>query len=268
MTNPYQQPTADLMPEGTPGEGLLQINAPRRRDIGAGWRWFTDAWRVFKSAWGTLLLALLVAWLLSMAAQFVPVLGMFMGFLITPFLSAGLLVLLHKADEQRGPTVGDLFTPFSTHFVPLLLVGLIYLGLFVGVMIVGGIIGYLMFGDALTGLADSLAGLEQGVMPADGVWMSVTLLALIMMALMIPVMAAYWFAPALVVMGNYSPGQAFKASLIGCVRNILPMLWYSVIMLLLLVLAVIPVGLGLLVMIPVLAATYYSSFRDIYTDTL
>ena len=66
--------------------------------------------------------ALLVAWLLSMAASFVPVLGMFAGFLITPFLSAGLLVLLHKADEQRGPTVGDLFAPFSTHFVPLLLV--------------------------------------------------------------------------------------------------------------------------------------------------
>lgn len=268
MTNPYQQPAADLMPEGTSGEGLLQINPPRSRDIGAGWRWFTDAWRVFKSAWGTVLLAVLVAWLLSMAASFVPVLGMFAGFVITPFLSAGLLVLLHKADEQRGPTVGDLFAPFSTHFVPLLLVGLIYLGLFVGIMIVGGILGYLLFGDAITGMFNSVAELDQGTVPPDVAWMNLALWGLILMALMIPVMAAYWFAPALVVMGNYGPGKAFKASLVGCLRNILPMFWYSVIMVVLLVLAVIPVGLGLLVMVPVLAATYYSSFRDIYTDTL
>ncbi|WP_008738300.1 BPSS1780 family membrane protein [Isoalcanivorax pacificus] len=268
MTNPYQQPSADLMPEGTAGDRLLQINAPRSRDIGAGWRWFSDAWRVFKSAWGTILLALLVAWLLSMAAQFVPLLGMFLGFLIAPFLSAGLLVLLYKADEQRGPTVGDIFTPFSTHFVPLLLVGLIYLGLFIGVLIIGGVIGYLMFGDALAGMADSVAGMEQGVMPPDMAWMNIALLGLIVMALMIPVMAAFWFAPALVVMGDYGPGQALKASLVGCLRNILPMLWYSVIMVVLLVLAMIPVGLGLIVLLPVLVVTYYSSFRDIYTDTL
>ena len=268
MTNPYQQPSADLMPGGTPEDGLLQINGPRSRDIGAGWRWFTDAWRVFKSAWGTILLAILVAWLLSMAASFVPVLGMFAGFLITPFLSAGLVVLLYKADEQRAPAVGDLFTPFSTHFVPLLLVGLIYLGLFLGVMVVGGILGYLMLGDALMGIADSFAALEEGAVPPDMAWTKMALWGLILMALMIPVMAAYWFAPALVVMGDYSPGRAFKASLAGCLRNILPMFWYSLIMVILLVLAAIPLGLGLLLVIPVVAVTYYSSFRDIYTDTL
>ena len=69
--------------------------------------------------------------------------------------------------------------------------------------------------------------------------MNIALLSLIVMALMIPVMAAFWFAPALVVMGDYGPGQALKASLVGCLRNILPMLWYSVIMVVLLVLVVL-----------------------------
>lgn len=263
MTNPYQQPSADLMPDQAP-KGVLTVNPPRARDIGAGWRWFTDAWRVFKSAWGTILLTLLVAWLLSLAVQFVPLLGMLLPVLLAPFLSAGLVCVLYKAEEQRSPTVGDLFAPFSTHFTPLLLLGGLYLLLLVVVMAVAALLGMLLLGGTFSLLMN-----PETMAQTSGInWQPVMLWGLIVAALFIPVLAAYWFAPALVVLGDQRPVEAMKASLAGCLKNILPMLWYGIIMIVLLVLAMIPFGLGLLLALPILAVTYYSSFRDIYTDTL
>lgn len=263
MTNPYQQPSADLRPDHAP-QGVLTVNSPRARDIGAGWRWFTDAWRVFKSAWGTILLTLLVAWLLSMAVQFIPLLGLLLPVLLAPFLSAGLVSVLYKADEQRHPSVGDLFAPFSTHFTPLLALGGLYLLMIIAVMVAAGLLGMVMLGGTF-GLLMNPETMGQ----LDSVnWQPMILWALIVVALFIPVMAAYWFAPALVLLGGQRPVEALQASLTGCLKNILPMLWYTIITIVLLVLAMIPFGLGLLLVLPVLAVTYYSSFRDIYTDTL
>ena len=58
--------------------------------------------------------------------------------------------------------------------------------------------------------------------------------------------------------------QAMKESFSGCLRNIVPFLVYGVVMMVLSVLASIPVGLGWLVLAPVLAASLYTSYKDIY----
>ena len=47
-------------------------------------------------------------------------------------------------------------------------------------------------------------------------------------------------------------------------RNILPFLVYGIIAFVLLLLASIPLMLGLLVMMPVLIASIYTAYRDIY----
>jgi uncharacterized membrane protein len=89
---------------------------------------------------------------------------------------------------------------------------------------------------------------------------------LIMLALLIPWMAAYWFAVPLIFFGEYGIGTALKSSLVACVRNILPLLWYSIIALVLMIVASIPFLLGWLVLMPLFAITYYVMFRDIFSD--
>lgn len=263
MSNPYQQPSADLRPDNAP-QGVLKVNPPRARDMGAGWRWFVDAWRIFKSAWGTIWLTLIIVWLLSTAVQFVPLLGLLLPVLLAPFLSAGIVGMLYNADEQRGPSVGDVFSPFSTHFAPLLLLGGLYLLLLIAVMVAAALLGMLLAGSTFSMLMN-----PEAMAHMDSInWQPVILWGLIVVALFIPVLAAYWFAPALVFLGGLRPVEALQASLAGCLKNILPMLWYSIIMTVLLALAMIPFGLGLLLVMPLLVVTYYSSFRDIYTDTL
>jgi uncharacterized membrane protein len=55
-----------------------------------------------------------------------------------------------------------------------------------------------------------------------------------------------------------------QESFTGCLRNIVPFLVYGVVMLALSLIASIPLGLGWLVLGPVLAASLYTSYKDIY----
>ena len=57
-----------------------------------------------------------------------------------------------------------------------------------------------------------------------------------------------------------------KASFVACLKNILPFFVYSVIATLLALVASIPMGLGWLVLGPVMAASLYTSYRDIFFD--
>jgi uncharacterized membrane protein len=79
-------------------------------------------------------------------------------------------------------------------------------------------------------------------------------------------MAAYWFAPALTMLHDVPAVPAMKASLVACLRNFVPMLIYGLVMGALLVVAVIPLGLGLLVWAPLVLATMYTSYRSVFTE--
>jgi uncharacterized membrane protein len=89
---------------------------------------------------------------------------------------------------------------------------------------------------------------------------------LIALALMVPLMAAYWFAPALVMMHDMKPLAAMKASFVACIRNFIPFLVYGIVMTIAAIVAMIPFGLGLLVWMPVAIASTYIAYRDIFTE--
>jgi hypothetical protein len=58
--------------------------------------------------------------------------------------------------------------------------------------------------------------------------------------------------------------ESMKYSFTACLRNIMPMTLYSIIALLLLIVGLLPAGLGLLVVIPWLMITMYTSYQDIF----
>jgi uncharacterized membrane protein len=88
----------------------------------------------------------------------------------------------------------------------------------------------------------------------------------VMLFLMIPLLMAYWFAPALVMMHDIAPMAAMKASFRGCLRNIVPFIVYFFVMVVLAFVAMIPIGLGMLVWIPVAMASNYVGYRRIFTE--
>jgi uncharacterized membrane protein len=94
--------------------------------------------------------------------------------------------------------------------------------------------------------------------------LSILVALLVVLALWVPIAMAFWFAVPLVVFHDVAPTAAIKMSFFACLRNIVPFLVYGIVMLVLLILAALPIGLGLLVMVPVLLTSAYRSYRDIF----
>ena len=97
-----------------------------------------------------------------------------------------------------------------------------------------------------------------------GFWLGAATLLLVILALFIPVSMAVWFAPALVALDGIDPLTALKWSFFACLKNIWSFLVYGLVMLGLAIVATIPMGLGWLLLGPVIMASVYTAYRDIF----
>jgi len=87
---------------------------------------------------------------------------------------------------------------------------------------------------------------------------------MIALLLIMPVLMAYWFAPVLAGLHNLSAVEAMKLSFAACLKNMLPFLLYGLIFMVLLIIAIIPFGLGLIVVVPMMMTSLYSSYADVF----
>ena len=75
---------------------------------------------------------------------------------------------------------------------------------------------------------------------------------------------ALWLAPALIMLDGAGPLQAIRLSVLATVNNLLPWLLLGLLAFVLCIVAVIPVGLGLLAALPTLACASYLASRDLF----
>jgi uncharacterized membrane protein len=176
-------------------------------------------------------------------------------------------IMLGCRDSEAGERfqVNHLFAGFKQHTGSLILVGLLYM---VGLIVVT-IVAFVPIGLLVAIVAPQIGSSLENADMATIMYTMVPLVVLgilLILALSLPLMMALWFAPALVVFHDVQPMAAMKASFRGCLKNIVPFLVYGLVGLGLMILALIPVGLGLLVFVPVLWATMYTAYRDIYFE--
>jgi uncharacterized membrane protein len=146
-----------------------------------------------------------------------------------------------------------LFAGFRRNTAQLVLVGLIGFALTFAVMIPAVLLmGPSVFMAVMGGGAATMVG------------MAGALGLLIALALFVPVNMALWFAPALVMLQGQSAPRSIAESFRGCLKNIVPFLIYGVVLFVLAMLASIPLGLGWLVLGPVVIGSVYAAYRDIY----
>ncbi|APV52342.1 hypothetical protein BWI17_07285 [Betaproteobacteria bacterium GR16-43] len=232
----------------------------RKTEGGRGTAWFGEAWKIFMLSPGVWIGIFLIFMVMSFALGIIP-LGSLVSSVLYPVFAAGLMLGCRDLEEGKPLEVAHLFAGFKKNTGNLALVGLISLAFMVVIFIIAGI--FVAFFLAATGV---FAVLDQGD-PARmaAVLIPVVLLTvLVALALALPVIMATWFAPALVIFHDMQPVDAMKASFSGCLRNIWPFIIYSLVGFLLLIVAVIPLGLGMLVMIPLIWISAYTAYRDIY----
>jgi len=251
------------------GSGSLE---PRTVGVGRGASWWSEGWRLFTPSVGIWLLITLLIVGIALVVRLlgrIPVLGWLMGLglhIVSPTFAGGLMVGCRAIDRGNPLLVTHLFSGFSQRTRPLIMVGLIFVGLSAAVALVVFGIMVAMFGVAILS-ALAAVGDPTNISGALGTLVSAVLVcALLFLLLWLPVVMMVWFAPALVMLGGMEAWPAMTNSFRACLKNFGPFLVYGAIGLGLAIVATIPVMLGWFVLYPVTIATVYASYCDIFED--
>ena len=246
----------------------------RRVRARRGVTWVAEGWRLFAKAPLMWFLATMMLFLFSIIISIVPFIGSAVVQVLNPVYTAGFSVACRSLETGGDFDMEQLLVGFRSRFGPLAIVGLIFLaGMAVILLVFAVAAGFSVIGAFLSGAATP----EDWPSVLASSAMSVALGLLIALALWVPLLAAYWFAPTLVVLHDVPPAKAMSASFGACFRNFVPYLVYGIVMLAIALVAAIPTILvpfvGWLVSAAAFVVIYivnvtaaYASYRDIFTD--
>ena len=231
-------------------------------ETGRGAAWLIEGFEYFRRSAGPWIGVLIIMLVITIASGIIPFAGLVIQ-LLTPVFIGGLILGCRQIGEGGELKINHLFAGFNQYTGNLVLLGVIYsigvvfiiilmvLALFI---IVGGLefISSIMEGNT-AGLAEHL--------------LSLLLVLLIGLLFYLPLLMAFWFAPALIVLDDQGPMESMKISFMGCLKNIIPFLIYGVVGLVLSILASIPFGLGWFILMPMIIASIYLAYLDIFQTT-
>ena len=259
------EPTAAAAGAGIPPAGGPELEA-RAVAAGRGASWWTEGWRLFTPAVGVWILAAVILICLNIALNLVPIVGPLASQILGPVFVGGLMLGCRALDRGNPLTLAHVFAGFSQCAGQLVLVGVIYAVLMIAAVIVVAVLVFLFFGAAAVAAIAGMSDPSRIGAALGGLTLAALVAALLFLLLLLPIVMAAWFAPALVMLGGLEPVAAFKLSFSGCLKNVMPFLLYGLIGIPLAIAASIPMLLGWLVLLPVVTATIYASYCDIFED--
>ncbi len=257
--NPYRPPEADLGVESIDGNGGdFSVTGIKKLPAGRGWEWIKEGFEMFKANPGVWVLLAIVYLIIVIVLSFIPLLGSLALNVINPVFIAGIMLACVAIYNRENFSVGHLFKGFQ---IPqtgrLCLLGLLLLVIIFGIMMVVGIIAAVVLGAS--------GGFEM-MLANGGPGIGMILMFLVVMLVMLPITMMMYFAPPLVALSDVSITESLSLSFRGCLKNMLPFLVFGLIAILLSIIAIIPFGLGLLVLMPVMFAALFCAYKDIYTS--
>lgn len=240
--NPYAAPVANLeQQEEVDGR---QQGDPQKLRAGHGWQWVKDAYGMFKEHPWAWMGAFFFSYFLIGITGLVPILGMFISYIVMPVFLGGLMVGAHEQKEGGSFRFSHVFSGFSNNRNQLLLLGvLITIGMFVC---------FLPFLLSF-GMAFFTGGFDPEMMSGMNLSMFV-IGGLVSMALSIPLYMAMWFAPSLIAINGHNAWPALKLSFQGCKRNMFPILVYSLVLMGIFAVVMAILGICAAVVMPQLVA--------------
>ena len=218
--------------------------------------WLKAGWRTFTGNPGVWVAISVIFTIMLFVLGLVPLLGWAVVLIGFPIMVAGMVLGCHDQAAGRPLRIEHLFAGLRVHSGNLALVGVFYL---LGGLIAGFVSAIIGGGAALTGyVVGALAGLGLGLISG------MVLGSMVFSILWVLLITALWFAAPLVVLRDTPPLDAMKLSLSACFGNFGAFVLLGVLIYVLIWVAMIPAGLGVLVLVPVLAGTLYASYLDIF----
>ncbi len=236
-----------------------------------GWRWIVAGIQLFRrdpAQWLLMIGALFVASRLLFLIPLVPLLAV----LVAPHLLAGLAHGAQALEQNKPLRNGYLLSGFLRNPAALLTIG--------GISLIGQVITLMVIlsvgGEAFSGIAKNVAagaGTPENISALQAAAPRMMLAVLAGFTVSLPLMMATWYAPLLVFFDDLKPSVALYLSLLACIRNMLPLLVYGVVLMIPLFvftrigLALGQVDLGLWLLAPLIVPSIYVSYRDLFVPT-
>jgi uncharacterized membrane protein len=254
-------PARPILGPGLAPDSGPPLDPPLKAPAGSGFTWLSEGWALFREAPGTWVALILVWILLSTVLAVVPMATN----LLAPVFAGGLMLGCHGLAGGGPLNLEHLFAGFRRNLGSLLMIGLLALA---GTFVAVGLLAAIATATALAASVSPDDLLARGIEAVDspGVLAFGLLLGLLVfLTLSLGVAMASWFAPALAVLHGLPAVPAMVLSFRGCLANLAPLLVYGLYGLVLAIAATIPFGLGWLVLAPVLVASTYAAYREIFT---
>ncbi len=243
-----------------------------------GWRWLPEGWRLFRAAPVKWLVLVFAYWMLMTTVSIVPFVGVVAVLVLVPGCSIAFMAGSRAAERGEPLEVSLIVSGFRDNLRGELVLGAVYFASMLLLLLASTIAD----DGALARWMVTGARPDADVVQSDGF-----LGALIIAAgFYMPVMMSFWFAPTLVAWHRMPAGKALFYSLFACLMNwraflaygvasalVLFVLPFAALFVLMLVSggAVRPGAMALLFpfvlsMMPMLFASFYASYRDIFAE--
>lgn len=226
--------------------------------------WFQQAWDLFKKDAGVWILLGVIYTVLAGLISSIPGFGTLAAFLLEPLLGAGFLLAVDQAHHDKPVLLSDLWRGFKheragTLVANAFLVLLAYGGVILAAVLFGFVAFAADYERCLALFKDpSLFQLSEHW----GLFLraAVTLLFAAMLAACVGM--ASFFAPQSILFKGEEAWPALKHSFLLFNRHLGALFIYAIATLLWGMLSVLPLGLGLLIFIPVALISKYYAFRE------
>jgi uncharacterized membrane protein len=225
----------------------------------AGWHWIVRAFALLRRKPLSWLVLNLVFVMMGIVLSVIPA-GGYALYLLTPVFLAGLMTAAADIEAGRNVDLGSLLRGFRYNTLHLVTVGGVYL---VGQILISGVMRALGGAEFQQIAQAGVEGMDPALITPE-VASRILMAVLVGLSLFVPLAMAMWFAPALIMFDNQSGWRALWLSWRASLGNMLPFVVYSLVSSTLLLLALIPFGLGMVLWIPLMTLTLFTSYTDIF----
>lgn len=221
----------------------------RTVDAGRSVEWLSGGFRMFMKApgaWVIITIALVCgSWLLNLILP-----RLISGPLTTIVfvVAIGALMRSCQAVEEGRDIASGVQAAASA--APLWILGAIAAAMSFALMLIIGVLG--------------LSSMAVGTFSPTTMFGMLGISGLVLFAGCMAMYMALWLAPALVILKGVDPVTAIKLSLQGSLKNLLAFIIASLLATMLSIVGAIPLGLGLLVVFPMLVCANYLAYKDIF----
>lgn len=222
---------------------------------GRGSGWLLEAFGFFRRlplAW----IGICAGWLvISLSLLIIPFIGGVIANFLQPVFFASFAIAAFKQAAGEPVLMADLFAGFRRNVRALINLGALLLIAEIAVFALMALLGL-----PLAVAGDKTFTMQEYVEALKGKeW--ILLLGLVLTAL---IKGAVWFAPPLIAFHDMATSQAIRWSVYAAISNIGAMVVYGVSLAVLFFVALIPWGLGLFVVVPLMAISTFIGYREVF----